>query len=122
MKTFAAAALAAVLTLSPAHAQSAGTAGAPGETVTIEALQELADTMGEKITIVTGADLDAFAAAIEPIAGPKPAEIKTIVLPGVVGKEGSAVVQVAFFGEGDKFLYFGSFTVDMINTGLGQPI
>lgn len=115
-------ALAGMLALSgPALSQAAGTAGTPEE-VTIEALQDLAGIMNEKTYVLTGTELDAFAAAIEPQAGPKPAEIKTIVLPDVEGKDGTAVVTVAFFGDGDKFLYFGSFTVDMVKTGLGQNI
>jgi len=116
-------ALAGMLALSgPAMAQSAGTAGAPGEEVTIEALQDLAATMNEKIYVLTGAELDAFAAAIEPQAGPKPAEIATIVVPDPEGKDGTVVVTVAFFDKDGKFLYFGQFTVGMIQLGLGQNV
>lgn len=121
MNKIAALALAGILAVSgPAFSQAAGTAGAPGEEVTVEALQDLADTMGEKITVLTGVELDAFAAAIEPVAGPKPAEIKTIVLPDVTGKAPSEAVSVAFFTDGGKFLYFGTFSVELINKGFGQ--
>lgn len=121
MKILTTAALLTGLIFGPALAQSAGTAGAPEE-VTIEALQELAETMNEKIYVLTGAELDAFAAAIEPQAGPKPAEIATIVVPDPEGKDGTAVVTVAFFDKDGKFLYFGQFTVGMIQLGLGQNV